>query len=142
MPFDEINRVIFTKTLGVVRDKVHRLVLTEMFEEQELTEKDNAQKVLKEMFLNIDAVKYIYLKFVNNNYDVHVLFNDQRDYRIGFVKRDYNGILNSNNFFVQAWKITGGHLIRKATMEYPPYYGHFGLNLTIKLRNATIRDTA
>lgn len=136
MPYDEINNLIHTKTLGVVAKNIKELVHTEMFEEQEIEQKDNGQKVLKEMFLNVNAVKYIYLKYHNTNYDVHVAFNDGRDYNIGFVKRDYNALLNTSKFLVKAWKITGGKKIHSVfNRNNQDYYGYYGLNLTIKVTN-------
>jgi hypothetical protein len=126
MPYDEVNKIIHTKAIGVTK--------------KELNDKQSAvQVILKHMFDAPELIDFIYLFGMA----IKVQF-DGREFELGTVKSKYEHILLKNPSHVKSWKITGGYpvplnaghsvkVLGHETNNNREFKGYYGINLSIQV---------
>jgi len=126
MPYDEANKIIHTKVIGVT--------------EKEVNDKQSVRQViLKQMFDEPELVDFIYLFGMA----VKVQF-DGREFDLGTIKSKYENILLKNPSHIKSWKITGGYpvqgnaghgtkILGHETNNYYKINANYGINLSIQV---------
>ena len=128
MPYDELNKTILTKAIGVTH--------------KEINDKESVRQViLKTMFKEPELVDFVYLYGMTIKVQL-----DGKEFELGQIKPKYEHIVMKNPTEVKSWKITGGYPIEPTfsnthatkilghdTNNYRKINANYGINLHIKV---------